>query len=134
MLNDLVDLYKSKIAVSLIYIHEAHAQDRWPISSGRFNRGRGPIIVQSPNTTMERVMLALRLKKDFDLHEDIQVLVDSVDHGDVFLRRFTPWPIQVFLLNSFDSTDLTLHTVFHPINATIPLDSIYDTLANVLTN
>lgn len=132
MLNELVELYKGKIAVSLVYIHEAHAQDRWPISSGRFNRGRGPIIVYTPATTTERAMLALRLQNDFNLHENIQVFVDSVDHGDVFLKRFTPWPIQVFLLNSNDSTNFTLHTIFHPINATIPLDSIYNTLADAV--
>jgi hypothetical protein len=34
-----------KISVDFVFVHviEAHAVDAWPISSGRYNHGTGPV-------------------------------------------------------------------------------------------
>jgi len=123
-------MYSSKIDFEMIYIREAHAQDAWPISSSRFTPNNQPIIVNTPQTTRERVAIAARLHNEFSLHPNIKVLVDSVDHGDLFLQRFTPWPIQVFMLQS-NLEEFLLYKIFHAQKSTLPLDDILDSAAEI---
>jgi len=131
----MVDMYTSKIEFSIIYIREAHAQDAWPISSSRFTPNRQPVIVNTPLSTSERAKIAAKFMDEFALHPNIQVLVDSLDHGDSFLKRFTPWPIQVFLLNSgANNASYSLHSIFHAKNSTLPLDEILSTASTVYSS
>ena len=124
-----MELYSDLINFEIIYIREAHAQDVWPISSGRFNKGRGPIIVYTPNNTNERVLLASKFVEDFPTHSDIHVLVDSLDHGDLFLQRFAPWPIRIYLLRVDDvSSNPVVEFIFDPENATIPFEKVFKKL------
>jgi hypothetical protein len=37
-----------------VYIAEAHAQDKWPISSARYNGTRGPVLIPEPTTDERR--------------------------------------------------------------------------------
>ena len=87
-----------------IYIAEAHAMDEWPIRSGRFNRGRGPIIIEKqPSTSEERCQLAKKFAEDFDLKLDIapdnvEFLVDVCERQDPFERAYAPWPLRLYLI------------------------------------
>mmetsp|Transcript_127496 Transcript_127496/g.190020 ORF Transcript_127496/g.190020 Transcript_127496/m.190020 type:complete len:129 (+) Transcript_127496:1412-1798(+) len=127
-------MYESKISFSIIYIREAHAQDAWPISSSRFTPNKEPVIVNTPKSTNERVKIVSQFLEMFSLHESIRVLVDSLDHGDSFLKRFTPWPIQVFLLRADDEFQFSLQSIFHAKDSTLPLDEILSTTADVFNS
>jgi hypothetical protein len=37
-----------------VYIAEAHAQDKWPISSARYNGTRGPVLIPEPSSDERR--------------------------------------------------------------------------------
>jgi len=127
----LVNLFGDLIGISFIYIREAHAQDAWPISSGRFNFGRGPVIVQTPMNTAQRVLLASRLLNDFQVHKDIQVYVDSLDDGDQFLQKFAPWPIRLYLLRSTGTGDPVVDFIFEIEHGTIRFDVLHNKLSEV---
>lgn len=85
-----------------IYIAEAHAMDEWPVRSGRFNRGRGPVIVEKqPTTGSERCALARKFAADFDMDLDgvsYDFLVDDPEKGEPFEKVYAPWPIRLYLL------------------------------------
>jgi len=86
----------------MVYVAEAHAEDEWPISSARYNAGRGPVRVTQPRTGAERRALAERFQRDFDPAGDVfdDVLVDDVEAGDEFERAFAPWPFRFFGVSS----------------------------------
>jgi len=86
----------------MVYVAEAHAEDEWPISSARYNAGRGPVRVTQPTTGAERRALAQRFQRDFDPAGDVfdDVLVDDVEAGDEFERAFAPWPFRFFGVSS----------------------------------
>lgn len=78
--------------------------NEWPLKSGRFNNGRGPVVVdRQPTSGEERVTLARRFAHDFGLQLDAQapyrVLVDNPELGDPFEREYAPWPLRLFLLS-----------------------------------
>lgn len=52
------DWLQDKALVVCMYILEAHAQDEWPIRSGRANGGRGPVQITQPSTNKERMAVA----------------------------------------------------------------------------
>jgi hypothetical protein len=128
--NDLVKKFGEKIGFSFIYIQEAHAQDAWPISSGRFNCGRGPVIVNTPQNTAQRVLLAGRLLTDFQVHEDVNLFVDSIEGGDQFLEKFAPWPIRLYLLRCTDGEPV-VDFIFEIEHGTIRFDILYNKLSEV---
>jgi hypothetical protein len=71
----------------LVYIAEAHAMSEWPVRSARFNRGRGPVVVENqPTKASERCELARRFASDFDIPIDssspLELLVDNPELGD----------------------------------------------------
>lgn len=87
-----------------IYIAEAHAMDEWPVTSGRFNRGRGPVIIEKqPRTATHRCELARNFARAFDLEfgrsNSIELLVDDPERGDLFEKEYAPWPIRLFLID-----------------------------------
>lgn len=96
--------------------------DEWPIRSGRFNHGRGPILIEKqPTKASERCELARRFLTDFDFplllssnsqsstmdptttknhhhHNHIQYLVDDPELGDLFEKEYAPWPLRLYLV------------------------------------
>ena len=88
---------------TFVYIAEAHAMNEWPLLSGRFNKGRGPVVIdQQPTIASERCALARRFAHDFDM--DLQTasfdfLVDDPEQGDPFEKRYAPWPLRLYLIN-----------------------------------
>lgn len=97
---------KGQVKVVFVYILEAHAVDEWPINSGRYNRGRGPVCVKQPTTNQERLQLANRFRIDFDCKE-IPMLVDSIDNE--FEKKYAPWPLRFYGIK-----DNTLSYVANP--------------------
>ena len=71
----------------------------WPVRSGRFNRGRGPVIVaKQPITTAERCQLAQRFVSDFDLSLD-SFRVDICERQDPFEKAYAPWPLSFEIIS-----------------------------------
>ena len=82
----------------LVYIAEAHAMDEWPVTSARFNRGRGPVIVdKQPTRLSERCALAQKFFRDFSM-TGMELLVDDPEEGDPFEKAYAPWPLRLYLI------------------------------------
>ena len=98
--------YKGKMAADwkFVYIAEAHAMDEWPIRSARFNRGRGPVLIEKqPREAKERCDLACQFANEFlfpfqDSCPHIQLLVDNPESGDIFEKEYAPWPLRLYLI------------------------------------
>lgn len=84
---------KGHVDIIFVYIVEAHAIDEWPISSGRYNRGRGPVSVSQPTSNEERLALANKFRSDFDCLE-IPMLVDPIQNE--FEKKYAPWPLRFY--------------------------------------
>jgi hypothetical protein len=87
-----------------VYIAEAHAMDEWPLMSARFNKGRGPVVVEKqPTRLSERCALAQRFADDFDISLDadwsFDFLVDDPEGGDMFEQMYAPWPLRLYLIS-----------------------------------
>jgi hypothetical protein len=86
-----------------VYIAEAHAMSEWPVRSARFNRGRGPVLVEKqPTKASERCELARRFASDFDIPIDssshLELLVDNPELGDPFEEAYAPWPLRLYVI------------------------------------
>ena len=88
----------------MMYVEEAHAQDEWPISSGRYNQGRGPVHVNQPTTSMERISVAQQFLKDYNIpvgsDNRLQVACDAPEHGHPFEKSYAPWPLRLYVIES----------------------------------
>jgi hypothetical protein len=89
----------------MIYIAEAHAMSEWPVTSGRYNRGAGPVLIpEQPKTAAERCQLAREFAKHFEMtleEEDskVELLVDDPEQGDLFEKQYAPWPLRLYLID-----------------------------------
>lgn len=77
------------VAVTIVYIREAHARDVWPIGDDISSA------VTAPRTNAERCRLALQMCKALSL--DLPVLVDPVE--DSFESSFAPWPFRFYVVD-----------------------------------
>jgi len=72
------------------------------IHSDRFNRGRGPVIVETqPTTTVEHCRLARKFARDFDISLEcsaVEWLVDDPERDDPFEKAYAPWPLRLYLI------------------------------------
>lgn len=91
----------------MIYIAEAHAMDEWPVTSGRFNQDRGPVIIpRQPTKANERCDLARQFAQNFGMavttNKDniVELLVDDPEQGDPFERDYAPWPLRLYLVDA----------------------------------
>ena len=85
--------------VVMVYIHEAHAQDEWPVSSAKFlEEGAEPVCMVAARSDAARVARAqsLAARFEFDVRD---VYVDRVEgeEADGFGRRFDSWPMRAYL-------------------------------------
>jgi|Transcript_3420 hypothetical protein len=94
-----------------VYVAEAHAADEWPISSGRYNQERGPVMVNKPGTQAERVGLAQRMIRDFPLGMGSfdEVVVDDIEAGDQFENAYAPWPFRFWGVRASGVVDFVAH-------------------------
>jgi len=85
-----------------VYIAEAHAMDEWPVLSGRFNQGRGPVVVkQQPTRGTERCRLARSFASDFGMDpqaSNYEILVDDPEEGEPFEKMYAPWPLRIYIM------------------------------------
>lgn len=100
-----------------VYIAEAHAMNEWPVHSGRYNRGRGPVVVEKqPTTGEERCELARKFAQDFEMKLDhgssYEFLVDDPDQEEPFEKAYAPWPLRFYLFKG-----QTLEWIAEPKNA-----------------
>ena len=94
ILNRLQAEYRPKGArFVLVYIQEAHASDRWPISSARYNDGV-VVDVKAHTTLRDRVAAARALVASRGV--ELPVACDAMD--DAFLRGYSPWPFRFYVL------------------------------------
>lgn len=86
-----------------MYIAEAHAMDEWPLQSGRFNRGRGPVVVEKqPTTVEERCALAQQFARDFEMDlsgSNFEFLIDDPEKGEPFEQNYAPWPLRLYVIS-----------------------------------
>lgn len=80
-----------------VYIAEAHAQDKWPVSSGRYNGGRGPVCVEEARSNEDRCVMAAAFARNYGF--TVPTLADPVvlasgAPGETFERLMAPWPIR----------------------------------------
>ena len=112
--------------MAIIYICEAHATDEWPISSSRFNAGRGVVCVAQPKRNAERCELARRFAADFGL-ESLPLLVDAAEgeDADAYERAFAPWPLRFHGVVG-DAGAATLGMVAHPKDCGYDIAAVRD--------
>ena len=67
-----------------MYIEEAHASDEWPISSSRYMPNNAVVSVVQPKLASERVALARRFARTFDLGSDMRIMVDDPEKANQF--------------------------------------------------
>lgn len=80
----------------LVYIDEAHAQDRWPVSSARFVPDGKPVRVNAPTTWIERRALATVFHQQYGWPAHAShVLVDDMDNS--WGQRLAGWPMRAYL-------------------------------------
>ena len=87
----------------MVYIAEAHAEDEWPISSGRFAVDGRPVRVAQPTTGAERCAAAAQFAQDYGVawplcvDPPIQKTAAGAGGGDgVFEREYAPWPLRFY--------------------------------------
>lgn len=88
------ETFKAHVNFAGVYIAEAHAQDRWPISSARYNGERGPVLLNTPVTDVERCAVAAAYVRNYGF--PMPMLVDRV--SDEFEALFAPWPIRFYII------------------------------------
>jgi hypothetical protein len=94
-LHELAHHYGSVAQFSIVYTMEAHAQDQWPISSGRWNNGRGPVIYDQPKSLEERLAVVTDFCSVFQ--PTIPIIVDTMSNE--FERAYASWPLRLYVLH-----------------------------------
>lgn len=84
------------------YIEEAHAEDEWPVRSGRYNRGLGPVRINQPKTAVEREKVAREFFRTYDisLDERLHAFVDDPEAGNPFEKHYAPWPLRLYVIKN----------------------------------
>lgn len=79
-----------------MYIDEAHAEDRWPVRSGRFMPGDEPVCINAPQTIRERFEYAQRYHRIFKWPKDSsRMFIDTIDN--YWGEALSAWPMRAYL-------------------------------------
>jgi hypothetical protein len=83
--------FGDKVLFLIVYIEEAHPQDRWPL--GRH------VMVNAPQTMEDRILLAQKFVNDNSSYVDgtIPIVVDGIDNQ--FMKAFYCHPERFFVFN-----------------------------------
>ena len=76
-----------------VYTAEAHAQDEWPISSGRYHDGV-PVILNQPKTDEERLRAAEAFVGRYEFRWPM--VVDPI--GEPFDSVYCAWPLRFYVV------------------------------------
>lgn len=93
-IHEALDKYQNKCDFLTIYILEAHAQDKWPISSSRYNPSGKPVKINQHTTQQERISIANQFVKEFNYK--IPTVVDSIDNS--FESQYFGWPLRYYII------------------------------------
>jgi len=88
-MHNLLSKHSRKVNFLVVYITEAHAVDEWPVGD--------PLKILQPKSTLERVGVASKFKKDYNLL--LPLLVDSVEN--TFEQTYSAWPIRFYVAQDF---------------------------------
>jgi hypothetical protein len=102
---------RGRAVLLAVYIAEAHATDEWPISSCRYNGGRGAVCVAAPRSDAARCALARAFVADFSFA--LPTLVDTVaappGARDPFDAAYAPWPLRFYGISGESSVGYVAH-------------------------
>jgi len=94
-LRELRAEYEGKIAFLFLYILEAHAQDEWPISSGRYVPDKTPIILNQHKTVQDRINACQSFIDMYKLNADeFHMALDGIENE--FERYYGAWPLRFY--------------------------------------
>jgi len=93
-LQEMQQEFQLRAQFLIVYIQEAHAQDQWPISSGRANPGKQPVLYNQPTRLEQRIAIA----QDFtrNLAPQIPMVIDQMSND--FEKAYCPWPMRLYVL------------------------------------
>ena len=63
-MNSLFAEFRDRAELRLVYVAEAHAEDEWPISSGRYTADGCPVTLKQPRSAEERIAAQQRAVSD----------------------------------------------------------------------
>lgn len=96
-LRELACEYQNQIIFLFIYIIEAHAQDVWPISSGRFVPSKEPIIINEHQTIEDRLAACEQFVEMYNIGSEFSMVMDSM--ANEFERKYGAWPLRFYGVN-----------------------------------
>lgn len=91
-LNELAEIYDSKVRFVFVYILEAHASDEWPIN----NLPEGVDKLDQHKSFNDRVLAATLFRNHCTLHPRIDVLLDSEQNE--FNSSYASWPFRCWII------------------------------------
>lgn len=102
-LSDLYEEFKDECDFVTVYIAEAHAQDKWPISSARYNGKRGPVRIEECRTNEDRCRVAAAFVRNYNY--TLPMVCDPIalkdgSPGEAFERLFAPWPVRFYIVKN----------------------------------
>eukprot|EP00479_Gromia_sphaerica_P012671 TRINITY_DN6779_c0_g1_i1.p1 TRINITY_DN6779_c0_g1~~TRINITY_DN6779_c0_g1_i1.p1 ORF type:complete len:196 (+),score=43.25 TRINITY_DN6779_c0_g1_i1:416-1003(+) len=80
----------------MVYILEAHAQDEWPISSGKYVESGESVCVNQPTSNEERLAVLNEFMKNYPI--DAPFLVDRIENE--FDNIFAAWPTRFYIVEN----------------------------------
>ena len=79
-----------------MYVAEAHAEDEWPISSGRYTADGCPVNLKQPRSAEERIAAAAAFQQAYAI--DLPILIDPPQPSSdgAFEATYAPWPLRFY--------------------------------------
>ena len=88
------ELQSEKVQFKFVYILEAHATDRWPSPSSRYNLAGDVVNIPTHTTIEERITAAKALMESMEMQGE--VLVDTME--DSFNNEYSAWPVMFYAI------------------------------------
>jgi hypothetical protein len=95
-MNSLFAEFRDRAEFLLVYVAEAHAEDEWPISSGRYTADGCPVNLKQPRSAEERIAAAEAFQRAHGI--ELPILVDPPQPGTdgAFEAAYAPWPLRFY--------------------------------------
>ena len=88
------ELQSEMVKFKFVYILEAHATDRWPSPSSRYNLAGNVVNIPTHTTIEERITAAKALMESMEMQGE--VLVDTME--DTFNNEYSAWPVMFYAI------------------------------------
>ena len=95
-MNSLFAEFRDRAELRLVYVAEAHAEDEWPISSGRYTADGCPVTLKQPRSAEERIAAAAAFQRAHGI--ELPILIDPPQPGTdgAFEAAYAPWPLRFY--------------------------------------